>query len=180
MSLRLWSLGGFLVLACGLASLAGQPISQAAEYPELQQVQPIDPIGEPKGFKAGDTVRYAVWVGPKGSWHVRTTTAKKLHHFKGKIWVDAGVFTGVEPHDLEFKGKFGDWWKLSEKRHEIVIDFKTDRAIDGINFQVSPEAKFIRFNLHVDGKHHKNLIFVGRGNQHPDLDPFVLAAHYAP
>jgi hypothetical protein len=173
-------LGCVLTVAVGLCLLSGEPTSLAATAGKLQKVQPIDPVGEPKGFHGGDTARYAVWVGSKGSWRVRTTTARKLHHFTGKIWVEGGVFTGVEPHDLEFKGRFGDWWRVSEKRHEIVIDFKTDREIDGINFQVSKEAKFLYFNLHVDGKHHKNLIMVGRGNHHPERDPFTLAAHYAP
>jgi hypothetical protein len=173
--LILW--GCFFSAACGFCMLASRQASFADANSDIRQIQPLDPIGEPKGFKAGESARYAVWVGTKGNWHVRTTTAKKLHHFTGKIYVEGGVFTGVEPHDLEYKSKFGDWWRLSEKRHEIVIDFKTDRGIDGINFQVSKEAKFVYFNLHIDGKHHKNQIFVGRAGQHPDRDPFALAAH---
>jgi hypothetical protein len=180
MSPRLMRMSGFFTVACGLCILAGQPLGLAAAKVDMQQIQAGDPIGEPKSFKAGDTARYAVWVGPKGTWHVRTTTAKKFHQFTGKIWVEGGVFTSLEPHDLEYKGKFADWWRLSEKRHEIVIDFKTDRGIDGINFQVSKEAKFVYFNLHMDGKHHRDLVFIGRGGHHPDRDPFVLAAHYAP
>src|SRR5262249_36981229 len=88
-----------------------------------QQAQPAggkhDPVGEPKGFKAGESARYAVWYTKKG-WHVRTTTAKKEHHFTGKIWVEGGVLQGVEPHDLEHKGKFADWWKVDAKGHELV------------------------------------------------------------
>ena len=100
-----------------------------------------------------------------------------LHQFTGKIRVEGGTITSVEAHDAEFKARFGEWWKLHEKRHEINIDFLTDRGVDGINFQVSKEAKMIYFNLHIDGKHHKNRIFIGREGQHPEMDPFALPAH---
>jgi len=135
-----------------------------------------DPVGEPKGFKAGESMRYAVWYTKKG-WHVRTTTAKKEHHFTGKIWVEGGVIQDLEPHDLEHKGKFGDWWKIDAKNHEIVIDFKTKRDIDGINFQVSKDARLIHFNLLIDGKHHADKIYIGHDNHHPTTDPFNLPAH---
>jgi hypothetical protein len=162
-------------LSAGLLALPGEPV-QSQPVKGGQQVQNFDPNGQPKGFKEGDSKRIAVWHGKKG-WHIRTTTAKTLHHFTGKIVVEGGVFEGVEPHHLEDKGRFADWWKLTAKDHEIVIDFKTDRGIDGINFQLSKDAKLIRFNLHIDGKHHKDLIFIGGGGIHPDHDPFVLVAH---
>jgi len=169
----------FCTVVCGLCLLAGQPevFAQAKQKDKgKKKDQAFDTFGEPKGFKAGDSARYAIWASKNG-WHIRTTTAKKLHHFTGKILVEGGVVTGVESHDLESKGKFADWWALHEKRHEININFKTDRHIDGINFQVSKEAKQVRFNLHIDGKHQANLIFVGREGHHPENDPFNLPAH---
>jgi hypothetical protein len=166
-----------MTAACGLFLLASSPA------PALAQVKGkgkkdivVDVFGEPKGFKAGEPARYALWASKTG-WHVRTTTAKKLHHFTGKIRVEGGVITGLEAHDLEYKGKFGDWWRISEKRHEITIDFKTDRHIDGINFQVSKEAQLIFFNLYIDGKHHADKIFVGKAGHHPERDPFEALAH---
>jgi hypothetical protein len=136
----------------------------------------IDPNGEPKGFKAGDSERYAVWHNKKG-WHLRTTTAKEEHNFSGKIVVEGGTVETIEPHDLEQKGKLADWWKLGPKKHEIAFDFKTDRGIDGINFTVSKDAKVIHFNLHIDGKHHAGKIYIGREGHHPESDPFDLPAH---
>jgi hypothetical protein len=159
-----------------LGILGDQPTAIAQIQGKGKKEQVLDPKGEPKGFKAGDTVRYAVWHN-KGGWHVRTTTAKKLHHFTGKILVEGGTIVGLEAHDLEFKGRFADWWRLQENRHELLIDFKTDRGIDGINFQVSNEAVRILFNLHVDGKHQKDLIHIGRAGLHPSVDPFIFPAH---
>jgi hypothetical protein len=169
MRITVLALGTMFTAACGLSVLAD------TDHPGIAQ-QILNPVGQLKGFKAGETERFVVWHG-KGSWHIRTTTARNLHHFTGKIRVEGGTITTLEPHDLEFKGKFGDWWKLSENRKEIVVDFKTDRGVDGINFQVSPDAKLVHFNLHIDGKHRKNLIFVGRDGQHPEKDPFMLPAH---
>jgi hypothetical protein len=135
-----------------------------------------DPAGEPKGFKAGESMRYALWIH-KDVWHLRTTTAKKLHNFKGKITVEGGTIDFIQSVNLEEKGKYEDFWVLSPNHQELKFDFKTDRGIDGINFEVSKDAKLIHFNLHIDGKHHADRIFIGRGNHHPGSDPFDLAAH---
>jgi hypothetical protein len=164
------------LLRLALAICAIGSLLVLSEQTALSVEGGLDPKGEPKGFKAGESERYAVWHSKNG-WHIRTTTAQREHHFTGKIIVEGGTVEGLEPHDLEQKGKFADWWKLGRERHEIVIDFKTDRGIDGINFQVSKDAKVIRFNLHIDGKHHAGKIFIGRDNQHPEKDPFELRAH---
>src|SRR5580765_3069904 len=122
-------LGCLLLAACGLAMLGDRPSVHGQTKKAKKNEQAFELFGEPKGFKVGDSVRYAVWATKKG-WHIRTTTAKKLHHFTGKIHIDGGTVIGLESHtlELEHKGKFADWWRLHEKRHEIVIDFKTDRG----------------------------------------------------
>jgi hypothetical protein len=167
--------GCLTAVVWGLSAVGDQTTAATSQQGKGKKEQVLDPKGEPKGFKAGDSVRYAVWH-TKAGWHVRTTTAKKLHQFTGRIFVEGGMFTAVEPHDLEFKGRFGDWWKLGENRKEIVIDFKTDRHIDGINFQVSKETARVLFNLHIDGKHQRDLIYIGRAGLHPTTDPFVFPA----
>jgi hypothetical protein len=165
----------FMAAIAGVLLVLGG-LSAPSEAGGGGKVQFIDPNGEPKSFKDKDTERYAVWHSKTG-WHIRTTTAKVEHRFTGKIVVEGGIFEGVEPVHLEDKGKFRDWWKVGAKDREMIIDFKTDRGIDGINFQLSKDAKLIRFNLDIDGKHQKHLIYVGKNGIHPDADPFELIAH---
>ena len=88
------------------------------------------------------------------------------------VRVEGGTIDFIQSIHLEEKGKYEDHWRLGPKRHELTFDFKTDRGVDGINFEVSTEAKVIHFNLHIDGKHHADKIFIGKGNHHPGSDPF--------
>jgi hypothetical protein len=136
----------------------------------------LDPRGRPEGFKEGDTARYAVWHDEHG-WHLRTTTAKKKHHFTGKIEVEGGVLEHVHSFDLEKEGKLADHWKVSAKKHEVRFDFATDRGLDGINFHTSKDAKRLIFTLHIDGKEETGRVYVGRRGQHPQTIPFTLPAH---
>jgi hypothetical protein len=136
----------------------------------------LDPNGRPKEFHEGAPVQYAIWHNKEG-WHLRTTTARKEHHFKGHIRVEGGSFERIHSHDLEKEGKLRDWWRMGPERHMVTFDFKTDRGVDGINFHVSKSAKRIHFNLHIDGKAEPERIFIGRLGQHPPRHEFDLPAH---
>jgi hypothetical protein len=136
----------------------------------------LDPRGRPKGFHAGDTVRYAIWHDDNG-WHVRTTTAKREHVFRGHVRVEDGVFERIYSHDLEKEGKLRDWWKVGPERHRVTFDFKTDRGVDGIDFRISRSARRLHFDLHIDGRPEPGRVFVGRFNQNPGKIPFDLPAH---
>jgi hypothetical protein len=138
---------------------------------------PLDPRGEPEGFKAGLTARYAIWHGKQG-WHLRTTTGKKAHDFQGKITVVGGQFENVTSHELEKKGKARDRWTLTEPgKNEINFTFKTHNHIDGINFRVTAGATKIRFDVTIDGKADPETVYVGRNGLHPKKMPFALEAH---
>ena len=113
----------------------------------------IDPRGEPKGFKAGLSARYAVWYDAKDNvWRVRTTTAKKLHRFHGEVRVVGGEITGLSSHALEAQGKAEDHWRANKQA--VTFDFKTDKGIDGINLRLGKNVTAIHFDLRVDGAHH--------------------------
>ena len=65
------------------------------------------PLGEPDGFRKGETWRYAVWYDTKAKgWRLRTTTAKALHHFKGSITVEGGNVSSITSYMLEASGKY--------------------------------------------------------------------------
>ena len=136
----------------------------------------LNPVGMPAGFTTGLSERYAVWYDAKdGYWRVRTTTAKTLHRFHGKVTVHGGTITEVASYHLEEKGKCEDQWKASQAG--VVFDFKTDRGIDGIRFKTSKNAKTVQFDLHIDGKSQPTRIFVGAGGQHPATDDLNFRAH---
>src|SRR5438309_2366609 len=88
----------------GVVLLGVMALGMGAGPSEAQGGNKLDARGMPKGFKAGESVRYAIWHGKKG-WHVRTTTATKEHEFKGHIRVEGGTFESVASHDLEATGK---------------------------------------------------------------------------
>ena len=136
--MRIHAKGSLLLAGILLLALTSSTL------PMLSEVQAggagLDPQGRPKGFHAGDSVRYAIWHDDRG-WHVRTTTAKREHVFKGHIRVEDGVFERIYSHDLEKEGRLRDWWKVGPERHRVTFDFKTDRGVDGIDFRVSRSAR---------------------------------------
>jgi hypothetical protein len=139
----------------------------------------LDPRGEPQGFKPRLSMRYAVWHSPRG-WHLRTTTAQKARRFKGEIRVEGGTFESVSAVGLEGKGGGGDRWKLNARRDQIDFNFTTERALDGLDFRVSKDARRLRFELFADGKRQSELVYIGQRGQHPQNVPFTLFAHYQP
>ncbi|HKB39767.1 MAG TPA: hypothetical protein VKD72_25245 [Gemmataceae bacterium] len=166
------SLGRFAVLLT-----AGVLLSSAVAPAQKDRPRAVlDAIGEPRDFHRGETVRYALWHDQHG-WHLRTTTREKKHGFKGTIEVEGGTLERVHSFRLEKEGRLADHWKLGPQHRCVTFDFETDGGIDGINFRVSKEAKSLRFNLHIDGKHERERIYIGQGGQHPRNDPFTLPAH---
>jgi hypothetical protein len=163
--------------ALGTALVAGLLLTTPADAAKNKpKPAAVNPRGEPAGFHKGLPACYAVWHDGRG-WHLRTTTTGKKHRFRGRIEVQGGVLEAVHSFHLEKSGKLADHWKLHPKKHALTFDFETDNGIDGIAFRVSPKAKSIHFNLHIDGKHQAGRIFVGRAGHHPLRDPFTLAAH---
>jgi hypothetical protein len=169
-------LGAVLLVALGV--LAWGAVEAFSDPPRLRipRIDYLDPNGKPKGFHKGESERYAIWHDKHG-WHLRTTTAKFEHHFKGHIRVEGGHFTKIHSFDLEKTGKLADYWTVGPKRHEVHFDSKTDRGIDGIDFHVSKGATFLHFDLHIDGKAHDHRVFIGHRGEHPRHNPFKLVAH---
>ncbi len=137
--------------------------------------------GKPENYEPGEADQFAVWFDD-GQWHLRTTTAKKEHAFKGTITVKGGTVTELKGHKAERKGKLEDRWKLGPKKHQITFEFKTDEGEDGIDFDITKEADTLTWDLEIEGekgitKHDKARVFVGKKGQHPDEMPFETKAH---
>ena len=159
-------LGALLSASCILCALTG------ADGAGKDQPPPLNPKGELKGFKAGEAERYVVWHGKGSGASARPRRGCSINS-PAKFASKAAPSPASRRTTRSSKPGSANGGNCT-KRHEINIDFLTDRGVDGINFQVSKEAKMIYFNLHIDGKHHKNRIFIGREGQHPEMDPFAL------
>lgn len=157
-----------VLAALGALSLGGLAVGGG--------VGPLNPQGRPTRLQEGKANVYAVWHDGNG-WHLRTTTKRKEHYFRGTIHVEGGTFTRVHSRGLEKKGGLHDHWRIGPKRQTITFDFQTNKGIDGIDFNVSKGADRVRFHLHIDGKDLPTHTLVGASNQHPQQMPFSLPAH---
>ena len=135
--------------------------------------------GKPKDYKPGETVRYAVWHDNDG-WHLRCTTAKKHHHFKGVVTIKGGEFEDVKLVKTEVKDRF----RLGPKKHVIEFDFSTDEGEDGFDFHASKGAEGIDWDCEVGPGNDKaatkkdtDLIYIGEDGDHPEKVPFHTWAH---
>src|SRR5262249_6579068 len=139
------------------------------------QGQVVNPVGKPKGYKAGATIRYAVWNDGQG-WHLGTATAGKLHRFQGSVEVIGGRIIAFTPQQLEGGGKTSDYWMITSSRRKLYFDFSTKGAADGVLFQVGPTATALKFDLNIDGKSQPQLIHLGQNAVHPGSSTFTLPA----
>jgi hypothetical protein len=171
---KTFALSALIVLGLFAAGLAASP-QEKGKGKGKGKFDDADPAGKPRQFDAGEVTGYAVWHGKKG-WHLRTTTKKRQHHFKGSIEVAGGTIESIHSHHLEAEGKLQDHWKVGPKRHVVAFDFKTDEGTDGIDFTVSKDAKGVQFHLHSDGQDRPNHVWIGQRGEHPERMPFWLHA----
>ncbi len=133
--------------------------------------------GKPEKYNPGDIYCYAVWHDDDG-WHLRCTTKKKEHHFKGTIVIKGGKFGDTKL----VKGERKDRYRIGPERHKMEFDFTTDEAEDGIDFHAGKEADSIEWDLEIGGekggvKKQPDHVFVGKNGEHPDSIPFTTVAH---
>ena len=153
---------------------------EATETPETE----IEPIGEPATYRRpADGPAYFIWR-TGDVWHVQTKTKTAKHEFKGKISLDGGKITKVSGFgNLEsgLKRKKGkskpadDIGRLNDARNQIDFTFHTAGSEDGFSFTVDKQVKAVKFDLKVDGKPRKDLIRIGKKDNHPSKIPFVLS-----
>ena len=114
--------------------------------------------GQPPNMKPGAPAAYWIWRDANG-WHLRTTTAKTLQRFNGKIWSDV---TEVKPVRLEMKDRL----KASTKW--VIFAFDTGGHMDGFDFRSNGCATF---NLQQGGN---KKVFIGSGEVQPANNHFTL------
>jgi hypothetical protein len=115
-----------------------------------------------------------VWRDRDG-WHLRTTSDKRPHQFKGQVRVEGGQFEKVSSYRGE-KIAPAAHWKLQKNKQELTFDFRSGERLDGIRFRVSPNALQVMFTLQIDGSDQPGVVYIGRRNQFPEVLPMVLPA----
>src|SRR5262245_9347193 len=87
-----------LIAVLGLASASAQRRGRGRlERPDRPvSSNQLNPEGQPRNFKAGETHRYFVWHDREG-WHLRTTTARQRHRFHGEVIAIEGLITELRP-----------------------------------------------------------------------------------
>jgi hypothetical protein len=136
------------------------------EKPFLE-IPPHQAIGEPRAMKDKAPAAWWVWMDESGLWHVRTTTASGAHRFRGKIKAATGFVTDVAPTKEALKSR------IQDNHHGLVVDFQTDREMDGLDFRTS-DGGCVRLNLLVDGGPHPKRVFVGEKMMEPPHAHFQL------
>ena len=154
---------GILVLILLTANLV---LVEAQNRPTT--TQSLDPTGQPKDLKAGQSHRFYVWRDDKG-WHLRTTTGKEKHFFAGVVSVVGGKIGNFSTFQFEKK----DTLKVNSTRTQLAFDFATDTQIDGFDFQT--DAQSVKFDLRMDGKRNADVIYVGTNAESPRNIPFELS-----
>jgi len=169
-----------LVLLIALLALtpSGGQETKAKKAPKAK-AEPVvlDPIGRTDGKIVDQTARYYIWYDPENeAWNLRTT-AKVGRNFHGTIRVKEAKIKSVLPvglkNDRQKKGS-QDAWRFNGDRSELTFQFKTSQLSDGFAFKLDGEDGEIEFDLQIDNQKNPRAIFVGKGEQHPDKNPFSL------
>ncbi len=122
----------------------------------------------PAGYQETSGYGFWIWRGPKGGWHVRTTTQGKEHHFHGEIAVrGSGVMTALKATRTELNDR------VKGNPSGAAFEFKTAGFEDGVDFVVEP-GNCVEFDLKIDGKAQPNKIYIGGRQTNPSSYWFKL------
>lgn len=164
------------VLAC-LAGLLALPLASgcivrhkggAKEAKAAVELPATTADDRPAGFQETAGPGFWVWRGPKGGWHVRTTTGGKEHHFHGEIAVrGGGIMTELKANRTELNDR------IKGNPSGAAFEFKTAGFEDGIDFRIEP-GNCLEFDLKVDGKAQPAKIYLGGHQTSPGSHWFKL------
>jgi hypothetical protein len=145
---------------------------------ELQGADELNPSGRPPQLREGAPANFYVWRDEAG-WHIRSTTAGNAHEFQGTVRTIGGTFASMELPRTEGKKKRKktvDAWAVSADKQTLAIKLNTRGKIDGCDFQLSRDVRYLDFDLRIDGESRADRIFVGKEGAHPAGSTFKLEA----
>lgn len=109
-------------------------------------------------------------INSRGSTNTGVTNETKAYHITGKITTN-GKFIDVGPRKFERKDSFK--WADSE----ITFDAYVSTHSDGLRFRTTGTE--VTFDLMIDGKQVKELVFIGNERKNPNSIPFTLTGNPA-
>ena len=162
-----------MILPAGI--LAQQPAAkEKKEAKSKGEPVELDPFNRPEGDIVDQSGRYYIWYDTNG-WHLRTM-AMVGRHFHGTLRLkNAKIKSCLSVGLKKDKQKKDDNWQFNDARTELKFEFHTGKMSDGFDLVVDGEGE-IEFDLFIDKLKGPKNIFVGKGGQHPDKNPFTLPA----
>ncbi|MEW6733388.1 MAG: peptidoglycan-binding protein [Acidobacteriota bacterium] len=136
---------------------------------DIARNEDIDANGQPTFMGVGSTHRFIIWRDGN-QWHVRTTTAGRLHNFQGRIVANNGSIRSVSDVGLEASDDLDI--TLERGNRALSFDFQTAGNMDGIDFY--SDADTLSFDLRMDGRYTAQNIYIGRNGVNPVSLPFTL------
>jgi hypothetical protein len=163
-----------VLLFIGADIIAQEKAAKAKKAPKAK-AEPVvlDPYGRPEGSIVDQTARYYVWHDGQG-WHIRTT-AKGGRNFHGAVRIHNATIKTYKSVGLKEKQKKQDSWRVNDTRNELTFQFLTGNLSDGLDFVLEGDGE-VEFELKIGDQKNPQAVFVGRGLQHPDTNPFRLPA----
>jgi len=166
-----------VALAAVLSQLAAQEPAKKVKKADKGKAEPqvLDPFDRPEESIVDQNARFYLWYDKQG-WHLRTTS-KMGRIFRGTIKVKDARIASCRSIGLKEKQKnVKDAWQVNAARSELKFEFQTGKLSDGFDMVVEGEEGEIEFELLIDMAKNPKTVFVGRGLQHPDENPFKLPA----
>ncbi|HTZ21396.1 MAG TPA: hypothetical protein VMC06_10990, partial [Opitutaceae bacterium] len=128
--------------------------------------------GRSPKLHSGDRFAYWLWRDSDDTWHLRTTSARKAHHFQGRIHpVPPGTISELVGVSLEGGRRRADGLGMVDG--DIALDFTTKGEEDGLDFKAS-RSECLEFDLRIDGDGDPGKIYIGPKQTRPGNSHFML------
>jgi len=124
--------------------------------------------GKPSGLQETAGPAFWIWRNAGGIWKVRTTTAKKLHVFRGRA---KGVQKPIGVVKAS-RTELGDRLKRGTGG-EVIFSFATMGHVDGFDFR-APKDSCVRFDLQLDSGAAAKKVFIGKNAVAPKGNHFIV------
>jgi hypothetical protein len=154
--------------AAGTGALPAQtPVETPPATPgAAEDLAPGVQDGKPTALAEGAAAGFWIWQSPTGVWKFRTTTAKKLHTFRGRIKGVQSPIGKVKPSRAEMNDRI-----IRGSGGEVIFQFATNGGIDGFDFRA---ANCVRFDLQLDSGATAKKVNVGKDGVAPKGNHFKL------
>jgi hypothetical protein len=129
----------------------------------------VDCLEKPK-FENEPQMGYYIWRDKDDVWHVVTVTNEIMTEFTGEITVSRGAIKELNLPDE--KKMDDDAVVLEDNSRTVKISYITDEEQLEFEFEVSEEARCVKFDLKMNKQRKLQNIFLGENKVNPRNHPF--------